>query len=94
MIHFARASSHIIINDFNAGIKFLTAKLLKQSYWYFNIRKAFPEVNRRHRELVGQYHVNPKLYVDLVYELKKSIGIPNFSDIFKRIIFFQKVGYS
>ena len=29
---------------------------------------------------------NPELYGDLVYKFKKTIGNPNFSDLFKRIV--------
>ena len=37
LISFARASSHV--TDFNNRNKFLTAKLLKQGYWYHKLRK-------------------------------------------------------
>ena len=39
LIRFARASSNL--NDFNYRNKALTAKLLKQGYRYFKLRKAF-----------------------------------------------------
>ena len=29
---------------------------------------------------------NPEFYEDLVYEFKKIIGNPNFSNLFKRIV--------
>ena len=38
-IRFARASSNL--SDFNYRNKALTAKLLRQSYRYFKLRKAF-----------------------------------------------------
>ena len=38
---------------------------------------------------------NPKFYGDLVYKFKKIIGIPNFSDLFKRIVnHFRRAGYT
>ena len=39
LIRFARVCSHV--NDFNTRNKCLTAKLLKQSYRYHKLRKAF-----------------------------------------------------
>ena len=39
-IRFARASSNL--NDFNYCNKALTAKVLRQGYRYFKLRKAFP----------------------------------------------------
>ena len=39
LIRFARLCSHV--ENFNARNKCLTAKLLKQDYWYLNLRKAF-----------------------------------------------------
>ena len=39
LIRFARASTHV--TDFNNRNRFLTAKLLKQSYRYHKLRKAF-----------------------------------------------------
>ena len=38
---------------------------------------------------------NPEFYGDLVYKLKKIIGNPSFSDLFKRIVNrFKITGYS
>ena len=38
---------------------------------------------------------NPEYYGDLVYKLKKIIGNPNFSNLFKRIVNrFKRAGYS
>ena len=45
-IRFARASSNL--NDFNYRNKALTAKLLRQGYCYFKLRKAFSKFYRRH----------------------------------------------
>ena len=86
--------------------KFLTAKLLKQGYWYHKLRKAFSKFYRRDFDLIENYHVslkklmqqgicNPEFYGDLVYEFKKIIGNPNFSNLFKRIVNrLKRVGYS
>ena len=56
IIRFARASSNL--NDFNYRNKALTAKLLRQGYRYFKLRKAFSKFYRRHSALVGKHHVN------------------------------------
>ena len=38
---------------------------------------------------------NPKFHGDLVYEFKKIIGNPNFSDLFKRSVNrFRRAGYT
>ena len=104
LILFARASTHV--TDFNNRNKFLTAKLLKQGYRYHKLLKAFSKFYRRHFELIAKYHVslkklmqqsisNPEFYGDLVYKFKKIIGIPNFSNLFKRIVNrFKRAGYT
>ena len=58
LIRFAGASSSV--TDFNNRNKFLTAKLLKQGYWYHKLRKAFSKFYRRHFELIEKYHVSLK----------------------------------
>ena len=50
LIRFARASSNL--HDFNYRNKALTAKLLRQSYRYFKLRKAFLKFYRRHSALL------------------------------------------
>ena len=50
LIRFARASSNL--SDFNCRNKALTAKLLRQGYRYFKLRKAFSKFYRRHGALV------------------------------------------
>ena len=50
LIRFARASSNL--NDFNYRKKALTAKLLRQGYRYFKLRKAFSKFYRRHNALL------------------------------------------
>ena len=49
LIRFARASSNL--NDFYYRNKALTAKLLRQGYRYFKLRKAFSKFYRRHSAL-------------------------------------------
>ena len=81
LIRFARASSHV--DDFNNRNRFLTAKLLKQGYRHYKLRKPFSKFYRRHIELIEKYHVshkklmqqgisNPEFYGDLVYRYKKN----------------------
>ena len=50
VIRFARASSNL--NDFNYRNKALTAKLLRQGYHYFELRKALSKFYRRHSALL------------------------------------------
>ena len=50
LIRFARASSNL--NDFNFRNKALTAKLLRQGYRYFKLRKAFSKFYSRHSALL------------------------------------------
>ena len=50
LIRFARASSNL--SDFNCCNKALTAKLLRQGYCYFKLRKAFSKFYGRHSVLV------------------------------------------
>ena len=50
LIRFARASSNL--NDFNYRNKALTAKLLRQGYRYFKLRKAFSKFYCRHSALL------------------------------------------
>ena len=57
-IRFARASSNL--SDFNCRNKALTAKLLRQGYRYFKLRKAFSKFCRRHSALVEKYSVRMK----------------------------------
>ena len=80
LIRFARASSNL--SDFNCRDKALAAKVLRQSYRYFKLRKAFSKFYRRHSALVEKYNVSlktflqegisgPDFYGDLMYRLKK-----------------------
>ena len=95
LIRFARASSNL--NDFNYRNKALTAKLLRQGYRYFKLRKAFSKFYRRHSDLLEKYSVSlisllqqgisePEFYCDLVYRLRKIVGKSNFTEEFRRLI--------
>ena len=87
LIRFARASSNL--NDFNHRNKGLTAKLLRQGYRYFKLRKAFSKFYRRHSALLEKYSVSlktllqqgisePEFYGDLVYRFRKIVGKSTF----------------
>ena len=104
----ARVCSHV--DDFNTRTcnKCLTAKLLKQGYRYYKLRKAFSKFYRRHNELVSKFNVGlksisllhqglsePEFYGDSVYKLKKIRGMTDFSDQFrKNIMRYKRIGYN
>ena len=102
-IRFARASSNL--NDFNHRNKALTAKLLRQGYRYFKLRKAFSKFYRRHSVLLEKYSVSlktlmqqsisePEFYGDLVYRFRKNVGKSNFSEQFRKLINrYKRIGY-
>ena len=103
LIRFARASSNL--NDFNYRNKALTAKLIRQSYRYFKLRKAFSKFYRRHSALVEKYSVSlktrqqgisePEFYGDLVYRFRKIVGKSNFSEQFRKLVYrYKRIGYS
>ena len=105
LIRFARASSNL--NDFNYRNKALTAKLLRQGYRYFKLRKAFSKFYRRHSALFEKYCVSlktllqqgtsePELYSDLVYRFRKIVlGKSNFSEQFRKLIDrYKRIGSS
>ena len=102
LIRFARASSNL--SDFNYRTKALTAKLLRQGYRYFKLRKAFSKFYCRHSALVEKYIVSlkillqqcisgPEFYGDLVYRFRKIVGKSNlqFRKLTNR---YKKNGYS
>ena len=103
-IRFARASSNL--NDFNYRNKALTAKLLRQGYRYFKLRKAFSKFYRRYSALLEKYSVSlktlpqqgisePEFYGDLVYRFRKIVGKSNFSEQFRKLINrYKRIGYS
>ena len=104
LIRFTRASSNL--NDFNYRNKALTAKLLRQGYRYFKLRKAFSKFYRRHSALSEKYSVSlktllqqgilePEFYGDLVYRFRKNVGKSNFSEQFIKLINrYKRIGYS
>ena len=104
LIRFARASSNL--NDFNYRNKALIAKLLRQGYRYFKLRKAFSKFYRRHNALLEKYSVSlktllqqgmsePEFYGDLVYRFRKILGKSNFSEQFRKLINrYKRIGYS
>ena len=105
-IRFARVSSNL--SDFNYCNKVLTAKLLRQCYRYFKLRKTLSKLYRRHSALVEKiYSVSLKtllqqgvseleLYGDLVYRFrKKNVGKSKFSEQFRKLINrCKRIGYS
>ena len=95
LIRSARAFSNL--DDFNYRYKAITAKLLRQDYRYFKLRKAFSKFYRRHSALLEKYSVSlktllqegisePEFYGDLVYRFRKIVGKSNFSERFRTII--------
>ena len=58
LIRFARVCSNV--DDFNNGNLYLNAQLLKQSYRYHKIRKAFSKLYHRHSELIVKYNIGLK----------------------------------
>ena len=64
-------SSHV--TDFNTRKQILTAKLLKQGYRYYKLRKkqGLPEL---------------EFYGELVYKFRKIVCRKNFSEQFRKII--------
>ena len=103
-LRFARASSNL--NDFNYRNKAITAKLLRQSYRYFKLRKAFSKFYRRHIALLEKYSIclktflqqgvsEPEFYSDLVYRFRKIVGKSNSSEQFRKLINrYKRIGYS
>ena len=104
LIRFARASSNL--NDFNYRNKALTAKLLRQGYRYFKLRKTFSKFYRRHSSLLEKYSVSlkillqqgitePEFYGDLVYRFRKNVGKSNFTEQFRKLINrYKRIRYS
>ena len=71
-IRFARASSNL--SDFNCRNKALTAKLLRQGYRYFKLRKVFSKFYRRHSALIEKYSVSLKTL------LQQGISEPEYQN--------------
>ena len=91
-------------DDFNTRNKVLTAKLLRQGYRYYKLRKAFSKFYRQHFDIVSKYNVGlktlllqdltePVIYGGLVYKFRKIIDFPHH---FKKIIvrYTKKNGYN
>ena len=84
--------------------KALTAKLLRQGYRYFKLRKAFSKFSNS--ALLEKYSVSlktllqqgisePEFYGDLVYRFIKIVGKSNFSEQFRKLINrYKRIGYS
>ena len=58
LIRFARVCSNV--DAFNNRNLSLTAKLSKQGYTYYQIRKAFSKFYHRHSELIVKYNIGLK----------------------------------
>ena len=82
LIRFARSLN---LSDFSCPNEALTAKLLRQGYCYFKLRKAFSKFYRRYSALVEKYNVSlkthlqqgisePEFYGDFVYRFRKKCG--------------------
>ena len=82
------------------------AKLLRQGYRYFKLRKAFSKFYRRHSALVEEYSVSlktllqqgisePEFYGDLVYRFRKIVRKSNFSEQLRKLInSYKRIGYN
>ena len=66
LICFARMCSNVY--DFNNRNLFLTAKLLKQSYRYPKIQKAFSKFYHIYSELIVKYNISLKLFCSKAYQ--------------------------
>ena len=93
LIRFARAVSNV--SDFNCRNKAITAKLLKQGYRYYKLRKTFSKFYHRHSGLVEKYNISlrkllqqgisePEFYGGLVYRIRKIVGKSNFAEQFRK----------
>ena len=95
-----------LLQIFNYRNKALTAKLLRQGYRYFKLRKAFSKFYCRHSALLEKYSVSlktllqqgisePEFYGDLVYRFKTIVGKSRFSEQFRKLINrYKRIGYS
>ena len=104
LIRFARVCSNV--DDFNNRNLLLTAKLLKHGCRYHKIRKAFSKFYHRHSEVIVKYNTGlktllqqgisePIFHGDLVYQFKRMVENPNFSDQFKKIVKrYKRVGFN
>ena len=83
----------------------ITAKLLRQGYRYYKLRKAFSKFYRRHFDIVSKYNVGlktlllqglsePEFYGDLVYQFRKIMGKNDFPYFKKTIVRYKMIGYN
>ena len=98
------ASSNL--SHFNCRNKALTAKLLRQGYHYFKLRKASSKFYHRHSALVERYNISlktllqkgisePEFYGDLVYRFRKIVGKSICSEQFRKLVNrYKRIGYS
>ena len=91
LIGFARASSNL--SDVNCRTKALIAKLLRQGYRYFKLRRAFSKFYHRHsalveslKKLLQQGISEREFYGDCVYRFRKIAGKSHFSEQFRKLI--------
>ena len=61
LIRYARVSSHVA--DVYTRNQILTAKLLKQGYWYHKFRKTFSNFYRRHCDLLSKFNTGLKSFL-------------------------------
>ena len=93
LIRFARASSNLY--DFYYRNKALTAKLLRQGYRYFKLRKAFSKFFRRHSALLEKNSVSLKtLLQQCTVHLGISRNVKNKANIEEKISIGRKTAYS
>ena len=72
---FGLLECEVIVADFNARNKSLTAQLLQQGYRYHKLRKTlnwFSKFNVGLKPLLHQGLSEPESYGDLVYKLQKK----------------------
>ena len=77
-------------DDFSTRNTLLTKRVLKQGCWYHKIVKTLFKLYRQYFDLISQFNIGlksllrqgisqPELYGDLVYKLKKTVGLNKFS---------------
>ena len=82
--------------------KALIAKLLRQGYRYFKLRKALSKFFSRHSALVKKYSVSLKTLLqqgisepEFHGDLEKNVGKSKFSEQFRKLINrYKRIGYS
>ena len=105
LIGFYKVSSHV--TDFNARIKILTAKPLRQGYRYQKLRKKILKIYRRHYELVPKFKVGLKSILQQANRTQnfmvtwsinfktKNVSRADFSDQFRKVIMrYNRIEYN